>query len=72
MLPKCGAEACAFEESGVLECPFFSSGTYDTVEGDSCDDFMRVRLMTCHSRRLTAFSKSTIQMLADCPDILSR
>ena len=41
-MPKCGAEPCAFEATGALDCPFFSSGTYEMVDGDSCTDFMRV------------------------------
>jgi len=43
VLPKCGTEACGFEDSGVLECPFFSSGTYEETEASDCSDFMRVR-----------------------------
>ena len=42
VLPRCGLEACAFEQS-ALECPFFSSGTYSTVDADDCEPFMLVR-----------------------------
>lgn len=40
-LPRCGQEPCDFDQS-VLECPFFSSGTYKTVDADDCEPFMRV------------------------------
>jgi len=44
VLPRCGTEPCGFEDSGALDCPFFSSGTYEETEGADCSDFMRVRL----------------------------
>ena len=44
VLPQCGAEPCGFEHTGVLRCPFHSSGTYETVDSNNCTDFMRVRL----------------------------
>lgn len=42
-LPRCGQEACDFDQS-ALKCPFFSSGTYETVDADDCEPFMLVSM----------------------------
>ena len=49
LLPLCGDKPCDFEQS-ALECPFFSSGTYRTVDTDECDPFMRVRRHLLHRK----------------------
>ena len=77
LLPRCGRQACDFEQS-ALECPFFSSGSYETVETDDCEPFMRVRagpraqglatrklpnLFSAHSRRSTSPGSSLIHVV---------
>jgi hypothetical protein len=70
VVPKCGAEPCVFEDTGVLECPFFSSGTYETVDGDGCADFMRVLPMPYP--RNCSQSHYMLHVVTSCPSTHAR